>query len=127
MLGGGTVNGTVEVGISALADFAIDSWRLQRWAFASGFEKDRVVARQTSRSMVSFLDGLGFETRDLSGQPYDPGLAVEVVDSEEDADAPKGSVRIEEMLSPIVLRNGQLIRTGQVAVSRGAGNRGAGQ
>ena len=80
------------------------------------------MARQTSRSLTSFLAGLGIEARDLTGQPYDPGLAVEVVDSEDDAEAPKGSARIEEMLSPIVLRNGQLIRTGQVAVSRGTAN-----
>jgi hypothetical protein len=121
------VNETVEMGISALADLAVDGWRLQRWALLSGFEKERVVARQASRSLTSFLAGLGIETRDLSGQPYDPGLAVEVVESEEDADAPKGSIRIEEMLAPIVLRNGQLIRTGQVAVRHGSSNQVAGQ
>jgi hypothetical protein len=121
------VKETVEMGISALADLAVDGWRLQRWALLSGFERERVVARQTSRSLTSFLAGLGIETRDLTGQPYDPGLAVEVVDSEEDADAPEGSARIEEMLSPIVLRNGQLIKTGQVAVSRGTANREGGQ
>jgi len=108
---------TVEVGLSALAELAIDSWRLQRWALASGFEKDRVVARQASRTLMNFLAALGVETRDLAGQPYDPGLAVDVVDSEGDAGAP---ARIEVMLTPIVLRNGQLIRTGQVAVRRAA-------
>jgi hypothetical protein len=111
---------TIEVGLSALAELAIDSWRLQRWAFAGGFEKDRVVARQASRALMNFLAGLGFETSDLTGQPYDPGLAVDVVDSGEDADAPAESVRIEVMLAPIVLRNGRLIRAGQVAVRRGA-------
>jgi hypothetical protein len=111
---------TVEVGLSALVELAIDGWRLQRWALARGFEKDRVVARQAARTLTSFLDGLGFETCDLVGQPYDPGLAVDVVDSEEDAGAPAESVRIEVMLAPIVLRNGRLIRAGQVAVRRGA-------
>jgi hypothetical protein len=111
---------TVEVGLSALVELAIDGWRLQRWALARGFEKDRVVARQAARTLTSFLDGLGFETCDLVGQPYDPGLAVDVVDSEEDAGAPAESVKIEVMLAPIVLRNGRLIRPGQVAVRRGA-------
>ena len=111
---------TVEVCLSALVELAIDGWRLQRWALARGFEKDRVVARQAARTLTSFLDGLGFETCDLVGQPYDPGLAVDVVDSEEDAGAPAESVKIEVMLAPIVLRNGRLIRPGQVAVRRGA-------
>ena len=53
---------TVEVGLSALVELAIDGWRLQRWALARGFEKDRVVARQAARTLTSFLDGLGFET-----------------------------------------------------------------
>jgi hypothetical protein len=114
------MNETVEVGISTLANLAIDGWRLQRWALGSGFEKERVVARQASRTLSGFLAGLGFETRDLAGQPYEPGLAVEVLDSEEDADAPKGSVTIEVMLAPIVLRHGQVIRAGQVALRRGA-------
>jgi hypothetical protein len=111
---------TVDVSLSALAELAIDSWRLQRWALADGFEKDRVVARQASRALMNFFAGLGFETCDLAGQPYDPGLAVDVVDSEGDAGAPAESVRIEVMLAPIVLRNGRLIRPGQVAVRRGA-------
>ena len=43
-----------------------------------------------------------------------------MVDSGEDASAPAESVKIEVMLAPIVLRNGRLIRPGQVAVRRGA-------
>ena len=121
------MKGTVEVGLSPLADLAVDSWRLQQWAFVNGHEKERVVARQASRALSSFLSGIGFETYDLAGQPYDPGLAVEVVDSEEDADALTGSARIQEMLAPIVLRNGELIRAGQVAVSRGTLNQEVGK
>jgi hypothetical protein len=114
------MNETVEVEISALTELAVDCWRLQRWTFESGHEKDRVVARQASRALSFFISEIGFEICDLTGQPYDPGLAVEVVDSEVDVAAPKGSVRIEEMIAPIVLWNGSLIKTGQVAVRRGA-------
>ena len=45
---------------------------------------------------------------------------VEVIDSEVDSTAPKASARIEEMIAPIVLWNGSLIKTGQVAIRRGA-------
>jgi hypothetical protein len=124
---GGTMNGAVEVGLSALTDLAVDCWRLQNWAFVRGHEKERVVARQVSRALSSFLSEIGLETCDLAGQPYDPGLAVEVVDSEEDATAPNGSVKIQEMLAPIVLRNGKLVRVGQVALSRGMSDSEAGK
>jgi hypothetical protein len=114
------VEQTVEVTLSALTDIAVETWRIHRWAFVSGYEKDRVVARQASRTKISFLARIGFEICDLAGKPYDPGLAVEIVDLEEDAGAPNASVRIEEMLAPIVLWRGRLIKTGQVVVRRGA-------
>jgi hypothetical protein len=126
-LAGGTMTGIVEVGLSALTDLAVDCWRLQHWAFVSGHENERVVARQVSRALSSFLSDIGLETRDLTGQPYDAGLSVEVVDAEEDASAPNGSVRIQEMIAPIVLRNGELIRGGQVALSRGPSDQEAGK
>jgi len=114
------MNRTVEVEISALADLAVDCWRLQRWAFVDGYERDRIVPRQVFRALSSFLSRAGLEICDLTGQAYDPGLAVEVIDSEVDSTAPKASARIEEMIAPIVLWNGSLIKTGQVAIRRGA-------
>jgi hypothetical protein len=113
------MNQTLEVKISDLADVAIECWRLQRWAFASGFEKDRTIARQASRTLSSFLAEMGVEICDLTGQPYDPGLAVEVIDTEDSPDAPIGSANIAEMIAPILFWHGRVIKAGQVVVCRG--------
>jgi hypothetical protein len=110
---------TINVKISELAELAIEAWRLQHWAFMSGFERDRTIPRRTTRSLNCFLTEMGFELCDLAGQPYDPGLAVEVVDTERDTNAPMGSAWIGETVSPIVLWRGQMVRTGQVVVRYG--------
>jgi hypothetical protein len=99
----------------SLANIAIECWHLKRWAFESGHDRDRIVARQTSRELNSLLDGLGFEIRDLLGQPYDPGLAVDVVDG---GDSAGGSARIAETIVPIILWRGRVVKAGQVVISR---------
>jgi hypothetical protein len=111
------MNETIDVKISDLTDLAIEAWRLQRWAFMSGFERERTIPRRTTRSLTSFLTDAGFEFCDLSGQPYDPGLAVEVVDTEGDKNA--GSAWISETVSPIVLWHGHMVRTGEVVIRYG--------
>ena len=90
--------------------------RLKRWAFRSGYEKERVIARQAARELSSFLSDMEIEVCDLTGQPYSEGLSVELIDFEGDKDACSQSARIVEMLAPIVLWRGRLIKAGQVVV-----------
>jgi len=111
---------TLDVRISALADLAVELWRLQRWAFASGSEKDRSPARHTVRMLGSFFTELEFELRDLTGQPYDPGLAVEVIDVERESGSLSDSVTVGETLAPIVFWRGRMIRTGRIILRVGA-------
>lgn len=111
------MNETIQLKISELADLAVEGWRLERWAFMRGFEKDRVVARRTARALDFLLKEAGFELCDLAGQVYDPGLAIEVVDTEGDVEALPGSARIVETIAPIVFWRGQLVKTGQVAIA----------
>jgi hypothetical protein len=114
-------NCVVGAPLVALANIAIECWRLTRWAFESGHDRDRIVARQTSRELKSLLDGLGFEIRDLTGQPYDPGLAVDVVDAQDGGDSAAGSAKIVETIVPIVLWRGRVVKAGQVVISREGG------
>ena len=107
---------TVNVKISTLADLAVELWRLERWAFQSGFERDRSLARHAARKLASFLTGMEFELSDLTGQPYDPGLAVEVIDTEHEGDSADGEPTVAEMLAPIVLWRGRVVRAGQVLI-----------
>ncbi len=107
---------TVTIEACKLSDAAVEIWRLQRWAFQSGYEKERVIARQAARGLSSFLSDLEIEVCDLTGQAYNEGLSVEVVDFEGDRDAHGQSARIVEMLAPIVFWRGRVIKAGQVVV-----------
>jgi len=71
---GEQVSETVEMNVTALADAAVELWRLQQWAFTAGFERDRAVARRVVRTLDSVLNAAGFEVCDLVGHVYDPGL-----------------------------------------------------
>jgi hypothetical protein len=114
-----TSTDSITVTARSLADLAVINWRLHCWAFSSGFESERGIARQASRTFSSFLEKVGVETCDLTGQAFDPGLAIEVIDSEQDPDAGEDTATIGETITPIVFWRGRVIRHGQVVIHRG--------
>ena len=52
----------------------------------------------------------------MTSRPYEPGLAVEVLDSYVDATLPPGAQLIAETVSPIILWRGSVVRYGQVVI-----------
>lgn len=110
---------TLPIETSRLVNLAVESWRLNRWAFDEAFAKQRAVARHVARELRDFLLQAGIEISDLTNKPYDPGMAVEVVDSISDPNSPQGSVTIEETVAPIVLWRGAVVRHGQVVTRCG--------
>ena len=102
---------SLEVPLSSLAELAVDCWRLERWA---GAEESASLARHVARRLNKFLSGRGVSVVDLTGQPYDPGLAVEVLDVVGEGNAQA----IGEMVAPVVLWRGRVVRHGQVIVER---------
>ena len=109
---------TLEVPLSSLAELAVECWRLERWAASFGPDAPVSPARHVARRLAKFLNESELSTLDLTGRPYEPGLAVEVVDVVRDAHAPAGTETIEETLSPIVLWRGTVVRHGQVIVRK---------
>jgi hypothetical protein len=76
------------------------------------------VIRHVARHLGEFLKGNEIEAMDFTGQPYEAGLAVEVVDSLKDESAAEGHLVIDETISPIVIWHGTVVKLGQV-VTRG--------
>ena len=109
---------TLEVPLSSLAELAVECWRLERWAASCGPDAPVSPARHVARRLGRFLSERELSVLDLTGRPYEPGLAVEVVDVVRDARAPAGLEVVEEMLSPIVLWRGAVVRHGQVIVRK---------
>ena len=105
---------TLEVPLASLAELAVECWRLERWA--GGSEESSPQARHAARRLGRFLSEQGFEVLDVTGRPYEPGLAVEVLDAYADATLPSGAKVIDETVSPIVLWRGSVVRHGQVVI-----------
>ena len=53
------------------------------------------------------------------GRPFDPGLAVRVVDTVEDETFPTGKIIIDETLSPMVLHHGRVVKPADIVTRAG--------
>jgi hypothetical protein len=105
--------------LSALVDLAIEAWRLERWLSELDSRQSTAAGRFVARRVTDFVAGCGLETVDMTGQPYEPGLAVELLGHVQDITLPPGTVLVDEMVAPLCLWHGKVVRMGQV-VTRSA-------
>jgi len=107
----------LDASLDALAELAVEWWRLERWA--NGPEASAAApARHVARRLGKFLEGRGLSVLDLTGRPHEPGLAVEVVDVVHDSALAPGAELIDETVAPVVLWRGRVVRHGQVIVRK---------
>jgi hypothetical protein len=106
----------LEVSLSSLAELAVECWRLERWGASAG--ESAPQARHVARRMGRFLSAHGLEVLDMTGRPYEPGLAVEVIDAYTDATLPTGAQVVAETIEPIVLWRGAVVRHGRVVIRK---------
>lgn len=72
-----------------IIDLAIAYWRLEKWVAAAPVER-KMAAESSLRIFQEFLDENKLKVIDLTGQPYDQGLSVEIMYYEdEDSDDDK--------------------------------------
>jgi hypothetical protein len=112
---GGRDDATIDQDL--LAEVAIALWRLERIVGAESAD-DRaamVVSRLQTR-----LQQAGYLVEDRTGQPYDPGMPLKVLGSVTGAHA--GTPVILQTASPAVLRNGRILRAGEVIVGSADGD-----
>jgi hypothetical protein len=118
---------TVGIPLPVLVDLAVEAWRLDRWLARHGQDQTTAAARFASRRIADALSGLELEAIDLTGQAYDPGLALELLGTVDDGALPAGTVLIDEMVAPLCLWQGRVVRQGQVITrssTRGASDGG---
>lgn len=99
------------LGLSTAQHFAVETYRLGQLSQQMGNTKDAIKLRHSVRQLTAELDRAGISYHDVSGQVYDPGLSVDIVDCPENTGTP---FRIREMLLPIILWGDQLLNRGQV-------------
>lgn len=108
------------VPLAALVELAIESWRLEQWIAAMPPEKTASKVRHVARRLQKFLSERELSSLDLTGQKYEPGMAVEVLEAFADESLRADEKLIAEMVAPIVLWRGRVVRHGQVVVKQGS-------
>jgi hypothetical protein len=100
---------------------ALECWRL---SFIAELLKDSnhgAGLRHAVRRIAETLKEMGVEVVDLAGRPYDPGMVPEVVEVREDQGFSDGHAIIAETIAPTVTWRGQVIKPGQIIVTRSPG------
>jgi hypothetical protein len=110
----------LEVPLSSLIELAVESWRLEgclaEMAQTASVPKGRHIARRLQK----FLAGRELTVLDLTGRKYEPGMSVEVLEATEDESLGENDRMIDEMVEPIVMWRGRVVKFGQVVIRQGA-------
>ena len=108
---------------ASLVDLAVESWRFAKVfeRMADDFQepkKGRHVARLRwfLKRTEETLDTSGMRIVNVEGHPFDPGVAATPLNIEEFG--PEDGLVVDQMLEPIVMRGGRLIRAGTVLLRR---------
>lgn len=109
----------LDVPLDSLVELAIESWRLEHWLAGLPPEKAASKLRHIARRLQKFLTERELAALDLTGQKYEPGMAVEVLEVLTDEHARTQEKLIVEMVAPIILWRGRVVRHGQIVVGQG--------
>jgi len=103
----------VSAGISAaeVAELVLDIWRIRRRAERGSGACDAV--RSACEIAMDRARILGFDVREMVGEPYDESLRVRVVHH----DGGTRRCSITECLAPAVYFNNELIKAAEVVIS----------
>lgn len=100
-----------------IKELAVATWRLEKWL--DNLNADRKMAAKSAlRSIKKYIIAAGVEVKDPMGARFDPGLAVDVVNNE-DENAEETNLIIVETLTPYVYQNGELIQHARVIIGTG--------
>jgi hypothetical protein len=110
---------SMEVPLASLIELAVENWRLERWLAKLDQEESIARGRHVARQLNKFLSERELTVLDLAGQPYEPGLAVEVLDVIREREMPHDAEVIDETVTPIVMWRGTVVQFGQVIIRKG--------
>ena len=112
----------LQISLSDAIAFATEVWRLSRGVDADGLGMDTTSSRYSIRQLNRVLSNLEIEIVDLTGRPYEAGMAEHVLDIVEDARLPDGHQVVEEMVSPTVAWRHSVVQPGQITIRRSSGS-----
>ena len=113
-------SGELALSKGDVIEIAVQTWRLGRRVEALDAEKNSREKKQFAESLARFrkiLDVLKVECIDPIGQIYTDGWAEVEVVSWETPETGSSVCKVEQTISPIVRRSGEIIARGQVVVT----------
>lgn len=96
-----------------LSELALNYWRLTNWVTKSNADK-KSIAYSALKRINSYLEKKQIELLDLTGQKYDDGYAADVLGVESETGASEEELIVSEMVKPIIIFRGSVIKHGQV-------------
>jgi len=97
-----------------IKELAVAAWRLEKWLDNTSVER-KMAAKSALRSIKKYIADMDVEIKDPAGAKFDPGLAVEVINNEDEA-APEEDLIIVETISPYIYQNGKLLQHAKVII-----------
>ena len=113
----------LDVPLASLIELAVEGWRLDGWLAALPPEKAASKLRHVARRLQKFLSERELSTLDLTGRRYEPGMSVEVLEAVEDKRLGEHERLIDEMVEPVILWRGRVVKYGRVVVRQGGRER----
>ena len=105
----------------ALVELAAESWRLEKTIARAlpamdPFDAERLANQYGwyQRKVHAVLDEAGLSVCDLTGRPYDVGMAVTPLNLDDLPLPPDAPYVIEQMVDPIVMQDGVVRKAGTV-------------
>jgi hypothetical protein len=108
----------VEIEKKEFIKFAIEIWRIRNLIEPIQESKFSII-RHSVLNVFYLLEKEGISFVELKNQKYDAGMAIEVIDVEENPKRLEGSSIIKEVIEPLILLNGQIIKQGRVILEKG--------
>ena len=109
----------LDVPLAALIELAVEGWRLDGWLAALPPDKAASKLRHVARRLQNFLSARELSALDLTGGRYEPGMSVEVLEALDDDCLGPDERLIDEMVEPVILWRGRVVKYGRVVVRQG--------
>jgi hypothetical protein len=95
-----------------IAELITEIWKITNVLHSSKELENSVPLNFSIRKIKKMINKNQLELLDLTGQKYDEGISVDVIDKEEGNE--KGYLYISKMIEPIILFKGKVIKYGKV-------------
>ncbi len=109
----------IKMPISIIASLALEIWRLWRFIEIPENQPYSIGLQYSVRKMKDTFTNLGGVFIDLTGELYDAGMAVDILDTEGEKTEGEKKLFIKEMITPIILFNDEILMHGQVILEWG--------